>query len=139
MKLGIVFLVVTLSLIFIMLRRHGSGEPGDNPGLTGGIYSIPREDGSFRIAKVLVVEDQIIHLRIYANSFSERPSQIDPAALSLGKVTDGKGNFGIGHIPLTIESFRHMSPVYLQTTDVTEDELDGYHIWKESRGGTFGG
>ena len=56
------------------------------------------EDGSgtFGIVKVLVINEQEAHLKIYKNKYEQRPSKIDIGTFSLGSIND-KDGFGIGH------------------------------------------
>jgi hypothetical protein len=99
----------------------------------GAYYSII--DGeTFSIAKVLKLEPEIVHVRIYKQHFSQRPKSIDPEALTLGTIHD-KDDFGMGHLPLRMATFMESSPIFLTHTEVKSDELEGYNLWKESAGG----
>jgi len=98
----------------------------------GDIYSIDDGKGKIGIVKVLVVEPGVIHLRIYKNKFNNRPKTIEIKELSLGRLGD-KDGFGMGHIPLDIDGFKNWKPELITSDKVTEDELEGYNIWKESQ------
>jgi hypothetical protein len=97
----------------------------------GGIYSIESGEGTFGVVKVLALEPDSVHVRIYKNKFAARPDNIDPSTLSLGSILDG-GDFGIGHVPLEPEGFASWQPVLLMQTELTDEELVGYRFWKES-------
>jgi len=99
----------------------------------GAYYSIIDGD-DIRIAKVLKLEPQIVHVRIYKQHFSQRPRSIDPGALTLGTIHD-KDGFGMGHLPLRPATFLSSEPMFLTHTEVTARELEGYNFWKESAGG----
>jgi hypothetical protein len=99
----------------------------------GAYYSIVDGD-VFSIAKVLKLEAEIVHVRIYKQHFSQRPRSIDPAALTLGTIHD-KDGFGMGHLPLRLATFMESDPIFLTHTEVTPQELEGYNVWKESAGG----
>jgi hypothetical protein len=99
----------------------------------GAYYSIVDGD-VFSIAKVLKLEAEIVHVRIYKQHFSQRPRSIDPAALTLGTIHD-KDGFGMGHLPLRLATFMESDPIFLTHTEVTSQELEGYNVWKESAGG----
>lgn len=101
----------------------------------GGIYSVADEKG-YRVVKVLVADGSAVHVRLYKNVYSLRPSKIEESELSLGSVFDG-GSFGIGHLPLAIEEFRDWSPVLIMRSSVSKDELEGYETWKGSGGGLW--
>ena len=99
----------------------------------GAYYSIVDGD-DFSIAKVLKLEPEIVHVRIYKQNFSQRPRSIDPAALTLGTIHD-KDGFGMGHLPLRLATFTDREPMFLTHAEVTPEELEGYNFWKESAGG----
>ena len=99
----------------------------------GGYYSIIDGD-TYSIAKVLKLEQEIVHVRIYKQHFPQRPRSIDPAALTLGTIHD-KDGFGMGHLPLRLATFLASGPMFLTHAEVTSQELEGYNVWKESAGG----
>jgi hypothetical protein len=47
----------------------------------GGLYATQEKDGSWRVMKVLAVDEFAVHLRSYANKFPEQPKDIDPSKL----------------------------------------------------------
>jgi hypothetical protein len=102
----------------------------------GGIYSI-RDERGFSVVKILALDPDIVHVRMYKNKFESRPSQVNVASLVLGSIQDPDG-FGIGHMPVARNTFNNWAPVLMTRTAVTEDELVGYEEWKKSGGGAFG-
>src|SRR5687768_3597907 len=48
----------------------------------GGIYSIWTQR-TFRAAKLLAADDRGVHLRVYANTFADRPKEVQPASLTM--------------------------------------------------------
>ena len=103
----------------------------------GSLYTVDDGEGWFRVAKVLVADDEAVHIRLYKNRFKERPTTVDPKDLELGTVHD-KDGFGMGHLPLTRRAYSAWLPVLLQRGTVEPDELEGYEEWKSSGGGLFG-
>jgi hypothetical protein len=99
--------------------------------VVGGLYSVETGDGRFGVVKVLALEPGIVHIRLYKNKFRSRPASVDPGTLSLGSVFEGE-DFGIGHTPLDLEGFMNWQPTLLMNTDVADDELEGYRMWKEA-------
>lgn len=97
----------------------------------GGLYATQDEDGSWRVMKVLALDDFAVHLRSYANKFPEQPTDVDPEKLSLGGLDDSAG-FGIGHFPLAREGFFNDNPVLIKVEPVIEEELEGYKIYLEA-------
>jgi len=101
----------------------------------GGLYSI-KDESDYKVVKILATDGGRVHVRIYKNKFSKRPETVDPSVLSLGAITD-KDGFGIGHLPLDRATFDAWMPRIIMQTAVTEEELEGYRMWKESGGGAF--
>lgn len=101
----------------------------------GGYYSIMDGD-DFGIAKVVKIDPEIVHVRIYKQHFSQRPRAIDPAQLTLGSIDDADG-FGMGHLPLRTQTFAAREPVFITHSPVAADELQGYNMWKDAGGGVW--
>jgi hypothetical protein len=118
-------------IVAIFARERKSGEANlEQDFIPGGIYTIEDGAGKYGVAKVLVVEPEAVHVRVYKNKFDARPSEIDPTTLSLGSVLTDE-EFGIGHLPLAREGFANWRPVLILQTTVTEEELVGYELWKD--------
>ncbi|HLW51797.1 MAG TPA: hypothetical protein VKW06_03050 [Candidatus Angelobacter sp.] len=99
----------------------------------GGYYSIA--DGEvFSIAKVLKLEADKVHVRIYKQHFPRRPRSIDADALTLGSIHD-KDGFGMSHLPLRLETFQDRQPHFLTYSQVKPEELSGYQVWKDQAQG----
>lgn len=112
-----------------------SGNHAPSELFEGGYYSII--DGeSIGIAKVLKIDPEIVHVRIYKEHFPQRPRSIDPARLTLGSIDD-KDGFGMGHLPLRLVTFREREPLFITHTEVKPEELQGYEMWKDSNGGVW--
>ncbi len=102
----------------------------------GGYYSVIDGD-VFSIAKVLKLDADTVHVRIYKQHFPQRPRSIDPGALTLGTIDDEDG-FGMGHLPLRLSAFSQREPLFVAYSAVTAEELGGYSFWKETaNGGVF--
>jgi hypothetical protein len=101
----------------------------------GGLYSTREENGQFSVVKILVLEPEAVHVRIYKQTFSARPTSVDPASLTLGAYD--KEGFSIGHLPLSRRTFALSDPVFISQQSVSDNELEGYRMWKESSGKTF--
>ena len=79
------------------------------------------------VAKVLAVDKNAVHVRLYKESFAEVPRQINMAVLT----------WGLGHIPIARATFASWQPVVIQHEPVADDELDGYRMWEEASGGVW--
>ncbi len=104
----------------------------------GGLYAINLVESSFRVAKVLALNRQAVHVRVYGNHYASPPGDIDPAELDIRASGDPQG-WGIGHLPLTWDLFASWQPHFLRAAEVTAEELDGFHEWQHARGGVFAG
>ena len=97
----------------------------------GGLYCTQEKDGSWRVLKVLAVDNEAVHLRSYANKFTEKPIDVDPSKLSLGSISDPSG-FGVGHFPLAKAGFFKSNPVFIKVVPVNDEELEGYKLYLEA-------
>jgi hypothetical protein len=101
----------------------------------GGYYSVV--GGScFGIAKLLKLEPDKVHIRVYNQRFSSRPRSVDLDQLTLGTIDD-TDCVGAGHVPLLRTTFMRWHPVFLTYFEVKPDELEGYNAWKNSKGGVW--
>ncbi len=96
--------------------------------MVGGLYSVVRE-GFFQVVKILALDDFIVHLRMYRNRFSQRPTDIDLATLIWDIDMNDMTSLGIGHFPLAKDGFWEDEPVFIKQVPVSEEELEGYRIW----------
>lgn len=103
----------------------------------GGIYSVV-SGKAYQVAKLLKVDERGVHLRLYANAWDQRPAKLNLEDLSLSAPEGEEGGRAIGHMPLARQAFLVMGPHYVTDAPVTEEELDGYRMWEEGKGGYFG-
>lgn len=104
----------------------------------GGLYSYQNSKGKYQIIKILKVEDQGVHVRMYSNSFDAPPSHIEESSLYMSGMNKKPGEaLGMGHIPVSTDSFRSWKISFIQQSKVTAEELDGYNLWHEAGGGYF--
>jgi len=122
-KLSIYYLIV----LILSMTLSCSNQPKIR---AGSICTVENGDGKFGIVKILVIDDEIIHVKIYKNQFDKRPSKIDIKTLSVGTLND-KDGFGVGHAPLEKKGFYNWKPIEVGFETVTKDDLIGYEIWKD--------
>ena len=101
----------------------------------GGFYAIDWGDGHYGTAKVLVVDDVCTHVRLYPNEWPVSPVGLSPDDLKLKAIRNGLPK--IGHVPVSHAIFESWNPVILARQRVVEEELDGYRMWVENKGGYF--
>ena len=106
--------------------------------IPGGLYSAPHDDGKYIVLKVLKVEPEGIHVRTYSNLFSERPRDVDESKLYMAGI-DHKPTeaMGMGHVPIARESFKGWQAELIKVVAVREEELEGYRMWLDAKGGYF--
>ncbi len=100
----------------------------------GGLYSVPNDDGTYAVLKVLAADHIGVHLRRYGNVFVDPPAAVASAELStaveLERLKDEPSTgMAIGHFPLAHQGFWEMGPVLIQAETVEDEELEGYRIW----------
>ena len=115
--------------VFVLDRVRERARTRAQQPRAGGIYSMAGESGEYKIAKVLVVDPDGVHVRIYAGTLSTRPTKVNPADLRLGG-----DDAGIGHLPISHRMFASGKPQLLTVDPVRPEELDGYDMWKEASG-----
>jgi hypothetical protein len=102
----------------------------------GGLYSVDLGEGFFRVAKVLALNDSAVHLLLYGNRFPARPSAAEVIGLEVRGRGDPQG-WGIHHLPLAWDLFNSWQPNFIQASEVTPDELQGFEQWKQAQGGIW--
>jgi hypothetical protein len=106
--------------------------------VAGGLYSAIDEQGCYRAMKIVALDADGVHLRLYKNRWKRRPKTVSPSSLTLGTVNDPDG-FGFGHLVLTRREFASRKPALISRADLTPDELEGTKLWKQGRQGYFVG
>ena len=136
LAVGLPMVARGVGLLWLSRSRAGAN-PSQKTGLQAGALFSVYVDGKYRVAKVLVVEPDAVHVRLYKETYARRPEQVPSQTLTLGTIHDVEG-FGMGYLPLSEGAFRAWRPEVLGFEPVTDDELDGYKIWREDSGGVFG-
>ena len=104
----------------------------------GGLYYYKSENGSYSVLKVLKLDEQGVHVRVYSNQFSKKPATVDETSLYMAGVTRKPNEtLGMGHLPLSKKTFEGWEPTFLQQSTVKAEELDGYNMWLDAKGGYF--
>jgi hypothetical protein len=112
--------------------------PSTRDWIEGGLYSTRNDDGTFGIIKILKLDDQGVHVRVYSNRFDSHPATLDESTLYMTGMDGGPGEgLGMGHLPLSKSSFSAWRPRFIKAVDVSNDELEGYEMWLEAKGGYF--
>ncbi|MBX3690622.1 hypothetical protein [Dokdonella sp.] len=106
--------------------------------LEGGLYVTPQENGRFVPLKILKVDDHGVHIRIYSNVYPAPPSHIDESTLYMAGVDKREEEpLGMGHLPVSNQSFSGWEATFVQQSSVNTEELEGYQMWLEAEGGYF--
>ena len=104
----------------------------------GDLVTVETEEDLFGVAKILEVDNGGVHVRLYVQRFSHRPTPTEIGALSTAPNGPGHDNpISVGHLPLSFGSFSGWEPNFLSAGEVVEDELEGYRMWVEAEGGYF--
>lgn len=104
----------------------------------GGLYVTPAENGGYSALKILKLDAGGVHVRLYSNVFSSVPTSIDDSLLYMAGI-DHKPEeaLGMGHAPISKQSFASWDVRFVQQSTVTPEELEGYEMWREAKGGYF--
>jgi hypothetical protein len=106
--------------------------------IEGGLYSTRNEEGTYSVLKILKVDGEGVHIRLYSNQFLERPTDVDEDTLYMAGVDrEPDAVLGIGHLPLSKQSFTGWDAQFIKAVPVEEGELEGYEMWLEAEGGYF--
>jgi hypothetical protein len=129
-----IFSLFTMGLLSFLLGCSQSGSKL----VEGGLYYAQNDNGSYSVMKILKLDDAGVHVRLYSNQFPTPPAKVDESTLYMVGV-DRKPNetLGMGHAPISKRSFTGWKAVFFQQSAVKEDELEGYKIWLEAKGGYF--
>lgn len=115
-------------LILLALTVNSCGKSGGDL-RAGSICTIDNGDSTYGVVKILVIDANEAHVKIYANKYKQRPATVDSKTVSMGSIDSGEG-FGIGHVPLARKGFEDWKPVEVNWEEVTKEELEGYELWK---------
>lgn len=92
-------------------------------------------DGRYGIAKVLRAELRAVHIRLYSDRWDIPPDDLDPWSLQMDPYSAPTP--GVGHMPLSRAAFAAMQPRLHRLAPPTTQELEGYKMWREAKGGVF--
>jgi hypothetical protein len=119
------------------LLRHFFGRSQPN-WVEGGLYYTHNDDGAYSILKILKIDDRGFHVRLYSNRFPEPPQKIDePTLYMVGMNRKPNERLGMGHLPISKKSFVTWHATFVQQSTVSEEELEGYKVWLDAKGGYF--
>jgi hypothetical protein len=103
-----------------------------------GLYSVEAEGGVYTIVKILKVDPDGVHLRLYSNHFASRPPDVDTTTLYMAGMNRAPGELlGMGHAPISRASFATWGAEIIKVVPVEPSELEGYEMWKDAEGGYF--
>ncbi len=137
-RIAFVIFLIFISVMFV-------GCPGGNEGKedkevhSGEYYSFQCDNGGYKVLKVLLAEENLIHICYYNNIFEEKPSGDVIQSLYFGKnrfndafisEDGGQTTTGRKHMALTLENWKYWKPHFLSNGEVTSDELKAYEEWK---------
>jgi len=104
----------------------------------GGLYHFPNEDGSYGVLKILKLDEGGVHIRQYSNKFSSAPSAVEESTLYMaGMDRKPEENLGMGHLPISKNGFAGWRATFVQQSSVNDEELEGYKMWHDAKGGYF--
>jgi hypothetical protein len=105
----------------------------------GDLVSVVTDDGKFGVVKILAVDSNGVHVRLYVQRYEERPEAAQIEALDTAPFgPEHEQPFSAGHLPLSGSSFAGWEPeIVSRGHQVEAEELEGYRLWEEAQGGYF--
>jgi len=111
----------------------------------GGLYTTPWGNGRYAVLKILKLDEHGVHMRRYSNVYDTRPSSLDESSLRVhgiealiqGVEVREDAPLGVGHMPVSKGTFASSGAIFIQTSTVSSEELEGYEMWREAEGGYF--
>jgi TPR repeat protein len=99
--------------------------------VTGGIYGIREREGEpYQLAKIVYIEDHLVHVIRYAACPRQLMPGLDEETLITG-VDERDGSFGAEHLPIPKSSLLENS-VYIQPGSLSEQDVQGYQLYVDS-------
>jgi hypothetical protein len=95
----------------------------------GDLCTVEFGQDDYRVVKILAMGDGVVHLRLFADKFVERPFAVAPAELDHVAIHK---SFGLAHLPLSSEDFATWRPGMVGHEAVRAEELEGYELWREA-------
>jgi hypothetical protein len=137
----IAFWGLSISVVLLMSACPKSAHEGNKSTevISGEYYSFQCRNRDYKVLKVLLVEENLMHVCYYNNIFKEKPTVDVIGSLYFGEkqfqsaflsIEDGKQATGRKHMALTIENWEYWKPEFLSDGTVTEDETQAYEKWK---------
>ncbi|MCI5159383.1 MAG: hypothetical protein D3906_13315, partial [Candidatus Electrothrix sp. AUS1_2] len=103
----------------------------DDDLVAGGLYALQeREDGPYRLAKVVYIEEQVVHVVCYAEQTEQLPPDLIEQQLTVA-LNKEDSSFGLEHLPLPKAAFA-ANAVLLGQRSLSEDDLTGYRLYVDS-------
>ena len=107
-------------------RKQPVAKPLAGPPEPGAIYSLIDGEGGFRAGKVVVAEEDVVFVHLFANRWDSQPSA--------DELTSTKAPLPVAYSP---ETFAGMTPRLVQQGAVSPEEEETYTAWKNSKQAVF--
>ncbi len=122
--------------LLLTLLCLASSAIGQERLMEGGLYSTRNKNGSYSVLKVLKLDPQGVHVRMYSNQFAQHPSKLDESMLYIaGMNRKSNESLGMDHAAISRASFASWGARFIKFGPVRQEELDGYEMWREAGGG----
>ncbi|WP_369935357.1 hypothetical protein [Xanthomonas tesorieronis] len=96
-------------------RASAASSANANQWQEGGLYVTEQEHGRFVPLKILKLDAQGVHVRVYSNVYPQPPAHIDESTLYMaGMERPNDVPMGMGHLPISIASFSGWQARFVQ-------------------------
>ena len=118
---GLVFMFIIVIAFCSSIRKRPTLKTGD-------ICTIDAGNGKYGIIKILSIEPERIHIKLFANRFIVRPEKIDIADLYMLSVDDEAANCA-EHLPMDKGNFTKLDAQTVGSQSITREEANNYLTW----------
>jgi TPR repeat protein len=99
--------------------------------IAGGLYAVQEEkDAPYWLAKVIYIEEKIVHLICYAERISDLSQKIGEQDLTIG-LNQEDSSFGLAHLPLAKDYFTTHA-ILLGQGSLTDKDFSTYQVFVDS-------
>lgn len=102
----------------------------------GGLYVVGNEGVGYRPLKIVKLDAEGVHVRMFSNVYSNVPARIRQDDLLISdRDLPPYLPFGFRHIPFRRASFEDLKPIFVERSAVSADEMSDYEVWLGKDGG----
>jgi|GEM_PF-4660390 len=95
---------------------------------TGDICTIDMGAGKYGVIKILAIEPERVHIKVFSNTYIGRPEHVDVQLLTTITFDEAE-NHATEHVPLEKGDFNKLDAETVGSQGVTREEANTYLAW----------